>query len=149
MGAFPTPCPFPGCGVATRERFCEKHERSRPSGRRRPSARKALHKGGAGYGASHDRWRKLALAADLVCHWKLDDGSLCLNPSVIADHVVPVSVAPELRYEPTNSQGLCVACHNRKTSEERRGIYRSTRTNRVERYQRPQHSEQTVPDATA
>lgn len=139
--AFPSPCRHPGCGKAGYEPCCQAHTRTRQRqpGQPRPSRRKALHKGGAGYGAGHDRWRKFTLAADSVCHWPTENG-LCLNPATVADHVIPLRIAPELRYEQSNAQGLCTRCHNRKTAEEKRGRYWNTRTNQVETYQRPKNS---------
>ncbi len=129
--AFPAPCPFPGCGIATRERFCEKHAQAwLPSSR--PSRRKALHKGGAGYGSAHNRWRQLVLANDPICRWDLGDGRRCLEPSTVADHVVPVKVLPAERYNLANSQGICHRHHSTKTALDSRGIYVTTRTDCIE-----------------
>lgn len=35
------------------------------------------------------------------------------------DHIVPLAVRPDLAFDLDNLQGLCRACHNRKTSEGR------------------------------
>jgi 5-methylcytosine-specific restriction protein A len=36
------------------------------------------------------------------------------------DHVVPLAVAPERAFDPTNCQPLCSACHARKSASDRR-----------------------------
>ncbi len=126
MTAFPTPCRAPGCHVASNTPYCPSHHRQ--EGRPSPSKR--------GYGRTHEKWRLLVLAADPVCHWPVEDvPSLrykreplkCLQPATIADHIKPRSLYPELAYEPSNGQGLCTTHHNAKGSEEKRGLYRSTR----------------------
>jgi len=35
-----------------------------------------------------------------------------------ADHIVPVVTAPERRYDISNGQCLCIACHGTKTRRE-------------------------------
>ena len=133
--AFATPCRAPGCGIASMEPYCQKHSKQRvrsSSSDNRPSRRKALHKGGAGYGSAHNRWRKRVLANDPICRWDLGDGRRCLEPSTVADHVVPVKVLPAERYNLANSQGLCRRHHNSKTHEERNQIYRTTRADCIE-----------------
>ena len=133
--AFLTPCRSPGCGIATKDAYCQKHTKQRvrsSSSDNRPSRRKALHKGGAGYGSAHILWRKRVLANDPICRWDLGDGRRCLEPSTVADHVVPVKVLPAERYNLDNSQGLCHRHHNSKTHEERSQIYRTTRADCIE-----------------
>lgn len=36
-----------------------------------------------------------------------------------ADHIIPVKVREDLRYEVHNGQCLCASCHTRKTQGER------------------------------
>ncbi|NBW21560.1 MAG: HNH endonuclease, partial [Caulobacteraceae bacterium] len=36
------------------------------------------------------------------------------------DHIIPVKARPDLRYEPSNGQCLCSACHLLKTMHESR-----------------------------
>lgn len=121
MPAFRSPCLKPGCHAASYQPYCSKHTRSRERQpeRPRPSRRKALHKGGAGYGRAHDRWRKLVLAADPICRWPLGGERYCQQPAVEADHVKPIRLHPELRYDLDNGQGLCRRHHSLKTSRER------------------------------
>ena len=120
MGSgFLTPCRAPGCGIAASGGLCEKHRTGTIDTRGSAHAR--------GYGKAHQRWRRLVLAADPVCHWPLEDGLLCLEPATIADHIIPRSAAPELRYQLENGQGLCQRHHNAKTAEEKSRLYRNTR----------------------
>lgn len=39
--------------------------------------------------------------------------------AVEVDHIVPITVAPSRRYDLSNTQSLCRACHSRKTGQER------------------------------
>ena len=132
---FATPCRAPGCAIASMDPYCQKHSNQRvrsSSNDNRPSRRKALHRGGAGYGAAHNRWRKRVLVNDPICRWDLGDGRRCLEPSVIADHVVPVKVLPAERFNLANSQGLCRRHHSTKTAHDRRRIYVTTRADCIE-----------------
>ena len=48
-----------------------------------------------------------------------------LNKIVAAkhvDHVFPVSMRPDLKYETSNLASLCPSCHSLKTSAEQRGL---------------------------
>lgn len=117
MPAFPTPCAHPGCHAASYMPYCEKHSKVRQ--RVSPSKR--------GYGRRHERWRRLVLQVDPVCHWPLPDGRRCLEPATIADHIKPRAEYPELAYDVGNGHGVCQRHHNTKTAEEKRGLYRSTR----------------------
>jgi len=55
------------------------------------------------------------------CHWQcVDCGRVAYGREMHADHVVPVSVAPERRYDVQNGAARCVSCHSRKTNSERR-----------------------------
>lgn len=40
-------------------------------------------------------------------------------PSQITDHIIPVSVRPDRRYDEDNLQALCKSCHSWKTGKER------------------------------
>lgn len=129
--AFLRPCRRPGCGIATATDtgYCPAHHRDRTRQRRqeqpRPSRRKALHKGGAGYGRAHDRWRRLVLAQDPICGWDLGAGRYCLAPATEADHIQPVRLRPDLRYDLSNGAGLCRKHHSMKTARERRQMHES------------------------
>lgn len=67
------------------------------------------------------------LARDPICRWELAEGRYCLAPATEADHVQPVRLFPELRYDLSNAQGLCKQHHNSKTALERRGVIVNTR----------------------
>jgi len=67
--------------------------------------------------AAHKAWRQAVLNR---CHWQcVDCGRVAYGRDMHADHVVPVSVAPDLRYDVTNGAARCVSCHSRKTNSER------------------------------
>jgi len=56
-----------------------------------------------------------------LCRWQcVDCGRVAYGRDMHADHVVPVSVAPERRYDVQNGAARCVSCHSRKTNSERR-----------------------------
>jgi 5-methylcytosine-specific restriction endonuclease McrA len=71
------------------------------------------------------RWRKVRSMV-LAAH------PLCADPfgiharhgqaveAVEVDHIIPYMVAPELALDLANLQGLCTACHGRKSGQERR-----------------------------
>jgi 5-methylcytosine-specific restriction protein A len=39
----------------------------------------------------------------------------------IVDHIIPIALKPELEFELSNLQGLCVECSDRKTARENSG----------------------------
>lgn len=94
-----TPCSTPRCPNLSP---CAKHAR-------RPwQANEGLSAAERGYGAEHRRWRAAVLALHPMCQ--------CGAVATDADHVVPVSQRPDLRYDVGNGQGLCSRCHRRKTA---------------------------------
>ena len=88
----------------------------RPFGEQRPNA------AARGYcDKKHRAWREAVLIADaFACR-------MCgrVDESNHADHVAPVSERPDLRYDLSNGQCLCSACHLQKTMRE-------SRANRIE-----------------
>lgn len=62
------------------------------------------------------RWPALRLAA------KRRDGFACVKCGAVGslevDHIKPVRDAPELSFELSNLQTLCIRCHSRKTQLE-------------------------------
>lgn len=62
----------------------------------------------------HRAWRKAVLVRDAyTCrHCARVCGK---KGEAHADHIVPVAVRPDLRYEVDNGQCLCASCHSRKT----------------------------------
>lgn len=65
--------------------------------------------------ARHKAWRLAVLNRDgWVCQF-------CARPcgskgEAHADHIVPVTVRPDLRYEVNNGRCLCISCHSRRTN---------------------------------
>ena len=67
-----------------------------------------------GYGADHDRMRKLVLAEEPLCRECLKRDMV--SATTIADHVVPKAEGGTDDRE--NYQGLCKPCSDAKTAEE-------------------------------
>jgi 5-methylcytosine-specific restriction protein A len=67
----------------------------------------------------HRAWRLAVLERDgYICR---DCGRVCGSKGEAhADHIIPVKVRSELRYEVDNGQCLCASCHQKKTSTESR-----------------------------
>ena len=63
----------------------------------------------------HKAWRLAVLLRD---NWKCRAcGRVCGNKrEAHADHIIPVVVRPDLRYDDNNGQCLCHSCHSRKTN---------------------------------
>lgn len=102
------PCAEPGCGALVERGRCPQHQRAE-------YRREQVSRGTAtqrGYGVRHRRWRLMVLNAHPVCC----DPSGCNEPSVVADHVMPLSEGGD--WSLSNSQGLCVRHHNAKTARE-------------------------------
>jgi 5-methylcytosine-specific restriction protein A len=88
-------------------RPCAEHDPQRLDNRRRGSAAQQ------GYGARHRQWAAMVLRRSPLC-------AICTTaPAHHADHIVPIK-AGGARFELSNGQGLCTACHSRKSLRERR-----------------------------
>lgn len=69
-------------------------------------------------------WRKFR-------RWFLAENPMCADPfgyhdedgkdiaAVDVDHIVPMRLASDRAFDESNCQGLCKACHTRKTNRER------------------------------
>jgi 5-methylcytosine-specific restriction endonuclease McrA len=66
----------------------------------------------------HFAWRKAVLVRDgYICR---DCGRVCSDKrQAHADHIVPVKLRPDLRYELSNGACRCAGCHTLKTMAER------------------------------
>ncbi len=99
------PCSYAGCPELTRERFCEKHNRTIDTMRGTAAQR--------GYDA---RWRKARLRY-------LRQYPLCaecerqrkLTAANVVDHKIPHKGDYDLFWDESNWQPLCKQCHDRKT----------------------------------
>ena len=70
---------------------------------------------------SSGRWRKLrnvfmARPENAVCRICKESGAVV--PASVVDHIRPRQVEPSLELDTSNLQALCIACHNRKTSND-------------------------------
>jgi 5-methylcytosine-specific restriction endonuclease McrA len=79
------------------------------------------HAAARGYcSKNHRSWRHAVLMADaFACR-----SCGTISESNHADHIVPVSARPDLRYDTSNGQTLCPSCHMQKTMREARGSSR-------------------------
>src|SRR5688572_26493154 len=91
-----TRCRYPGCGTATRGRYCDEHAAQQPAASRGPAAVR-----------DYDRYwdRVTSVCRTLDCYLcqeclKLDRHTV----SSIVDHIVPIDVRSEWRLEIGNTQ---------------------------------------------
>jgi len=67
-------------------------------------------------------WRALSKQVrneEPLCRHCLREGRV--EAATCVDHIVPISIAPDLRLVRSNLQALCHACHTRKTRAEMLG----------------------------
>lgn len=97
---------------------CPTCRQARPAGGRCPRCYVPWSNPPASWaGGSTRRWRKLRLVqlrANPFCQWPE-----CGVPAQEVDHVVPLAVAPDRRYDLSNLQSLCTPHHRAKTVAER------------------------------
>ena len=111
----PTPCRHPGCAaLLLKPGFCPNHQSlvHRDYGRARRLFDPELR---FYQSPTWRRLRKLVLSQDTLCRTCSIAGRIAL--ATVVDHIVPVK-AGGARFDIANLQGLCVACHNRKTAIE-------------------------------
>lgn len=112
------PCSVPGCSVLVERGRCEKHSR-RPSTRPAAETRAAWYEQARRmYDSARWRfgWQPQLLAEQPLCASCKADGRV--TPATVADHIRPHRGDPELFWDWSNLQGLCEACHNRKSRQE-------------------------------
>jgi 5-methylcytosine-specific restriction protein A len=109
MTRFAHPCPHPGCGVTTRQRYCAKHRRgwNRQDGPR-PSAHKR------GYNKAWQRYRIGYLIEHPLCVLCEREGRV--TAATVVDHVLPHQGDEERFWDEANHMALCARCHSRKTA---------------------------------
>lgn len=103
------PCRQPGCPELTLRGYCDGHRRERE--RRRGNAAQR------GYGHRWRKYRRSFLAANPLCVHCEQEGRVTAATDV--DHIKAVRGKDDpLFWEPSNIQGLCGACHRKKTIQE-------------------------------
>lgn len=111
-------CNRVGCKefIPTTETYCDKHKNYnyKQYERIRTSTEE-----GREYKRFYDtkEWRTLRYQVLLDC------GFICevcnKSEATIGDHIVPTKVRWDLRLERDNIQGVCVECHNKKTTQDK------------------------------
>jgi len=137
------PCNYPGCPALSTEKFCPAH--AGHDHRQDRALRGTSHE--RGYTGDWQQYRVWFLSQCRLCGDRLPLGDALrhqaeaaghLNPprpaeefsackrknlvraAVIVDHIFPVAGPGDPLFWPSwNHQGLCIACHNRKTAKER------------------------------
>ena len=110
----PRPCSHAGCSNVTHERFCDKHKTAERAKDIRPCSAKR------GYGWSWTtRIRPHILRRDPIC----------VNPFNLPNHIVLSECVDHIipredggTDDDDNLQGICLACHARKTAAEDGGF---------------------------
>jgi len=112
----PVICMDPSCRNVSDKSYCLEH-RGREGRRKAPGDLPTTKERGYGW-----QWRRFAKAY-LQCNpWCVDPEGVHPRRQLVqhCDHIKPVTGADDpLFFEEINVQGLCIACHNRKTIKER------------------------------
>lgn len=107
----PSPCAQPGCPALTHDRYCDKHHKQShiEYRERRIDVEEQKFYGSAQW----KKIRKQVLQRDIICT------SCKREPSTMVDHIREIKDGGcKTCYD--NLQGMCKACHNAKTAQERR-----------------------------
>lgn len=96
----------------------------RPNGRLTPKTEAGSRRLPAhlrGYDARWRKVRKIKIGRNPLCERCEAAGQSI--PATVVDHIVPISIAPDLRLSLGNLQSLCTNCHSSaKQIEEKRGF---------------------------
>ncbi len=105
-------CTYPGCRVRVKSGRCDGHKRE---ARQQQDARRGSRRE-RGYSARWEKYRLIFLKAHPLCVDCEKQG--IYTPARIVDHIIPINGGDDVLFWPqSNHQGLCVACHNRKTQQ--------------------------------
>jgi 5-methylcytosine-specific restriction enzyme A len=117
-------CSYPLCNELVRASYCDEHMKKKKEQSNvsqqfynmyvRDKERTAFYK--------TKQWEKVRVLALRRDHGQCVpcDKQGKTTPANIIDHIIPYEVAPDLGLTLDNLQTICIACHNRKTHEDRR-----------------------------
>lgn len=114
-----TPCRYPGCRSVSDHIYCSQHQRTAEHELVRIRGTSAER----GYDARHRKWRRAVLVRHPLCQMCLKKGKTIT--ATVADHIIPLNPRDPASGNwsvEENGQGLCHACHNRKTANDRMGL---------------------------
>ena len=121
------PCNYAGCGVATYDRYCDKHAPIMEARRKEYMASIDDRRGTAserGYDRSWQKMRKRYLSEHPLCVECETLGKLVT--ATVVDHIVPHRGDRDKFIDSTNWQSLCRYHHNAKTLREHAVLSKST-----------------------
>jgi 5-methylcytosine-specific restriction protein A len=117
------PCRFPGCRELTASGHCETHAAQAWKKSVAPTNEaQALARRIRASVAWRNAVRVFAAEHPLCCDPYHDHGDTHPEAGAHTHHVVGLVIRPDLAFDPTNLRRLCVRCHVRVESSERRGI---------------------------
>lgn len=113
------PCNKPGCSSLTTGRYCDNHKvQSTEDNRYYDKYQRDKRSNSFYHSMAWKKVRKLAiLNSNGLCVRCFDNNRLVQG--YIVDHIIPVKEDWSKRLELDNLQYLCLACHNKKTNEDK------------------------------
>ena len=84
-----------------------------------------------GYDATWQKARLRQLAAHPLCQCdECREGDLRVRAASVVDHIVPISVDPSRRLDPSNHRSMAKECHDRHTAKQVNSGHRGMRARR-------------------
>ena len=112
------PCSHPSCNQLSQFNYCDAHKPDKSDTHRYYDRFKRNKKHNSFYhSAAWKKCRDYIKARDTgLCQHCLADKKITVG--TIVDHIIPLKVDWSKRFDESNLQLLCLACHNKKTAED-------------------------------